>query len=298
MTSLSLLAALCGLSMTMTAPPTDYTSIPPDPAEVEQTLSATKMSLSQAIGAAEKSANGTAIDARAILTGELRYEITVGAGGIARKVIVNAQTGAVSAPLLTIQSAIEIANKKHQGAVRWATFDFTAEPAVAQVMVFSGGKAYEVVVNANDGSIVSDTEKPRFPGMPFKGELTKLPSGLEYVDMVEGTGPAPSGPQAMVKVHYTGYFTDGNKFDSSVDRGQPAQFSLGGVIPGWTEGVGSMKVGGKRKLVIPYALGYGERGRGPIPPKATLIFDVELLEIMSTPEAPAAPAPATKPAGK
>ena len=287
MISLSVLAAVCGLHMTMTSPPTDFTSIPPDPAEVEQTLSASKVSISQAITAAEKATSGTAIDARAILSGELRYEVTVGAGGIARKVIVDGATGAVSAPTLTMQSAVDIANKKHQGVVRSATFDFTTEPAVAQVLVYVGGKAFEVVIDANTGEVKSDTEKPRFPGLPFTGALTALPSGLQYVDLVEGTGATPPNPQAMVKVHYTGYFTDGNKFDSSVDRGQPAQFSLAGVIPGWTEGVGSMKVGGKRKLVIPYALGYGERGRGPIPPKATLIFDVELLEIMASPDAPA-----------
>ena len=103
----------------------------------------------------------------------------------------------------------------------------------------------------------------------------------------------------MSAVHYVGTLLDGTKFDSSVDRGQPAQFPLGGVIPGWTEGVGSMKIGGKRKLVIPYALAYGERGRGPIPAKATLIFDVELLEIQepAAGAAPAGAAPAAAPAG-
>ena len=160
----------------------------------------------------------------------------------AAAVIVNASTGAVSAPVLTMQSAIEIANKKHGGVVRSASFDFTAEPAVARVMVYTGGKAFEVVLDANDGKMVSDTEKPRFPGMPFTGELTKLPSGLEYFDLVEGKGAMPSGPQAMVKVHYTGYFTDGSKFDSSVDRGEKFQFSLGKaeVIKGWDLGVASM----------------------------------------------------------
>lgn len=107
-------------------------------------------------------------------------------------------------------------------------------------------------------------------------------SGLKYFDLKAGTGASPHSGQS-VTVHYTGWLTNGSKFDSSVDRGQPFTFTIGQgqVIPGWDEGVMSMKVGGKRQLVIPPSLGYGERGTpgGPIPPNATLIFDVELLGV-------------------
>lgn len=107
----------------------------------------------------------------------------------------------------------------------------------------------------------------------------ELASGLQYMELAEGTGPeATAGQQATV--HYTGWLTTGQKFDSSRDRGQPFTFALGGrqVIAGWDEGVQGMKIGGRRKLVVPAELGYGSRGAGGIiPPGATLIFTVELL---------------------
>ena len=110
--------------------------------------------------------------------------------------------------------------------------------------------------------------------------MTKNPSGLEYRDEVVGTGrEAKSGDK--VSVHYTGTLTDGKKFDSSRDRGDPFQFPLGAgyVIRGWDEGVAGMKVGGRRTLRIPPEIGYGPRGMGPIPPNSTLLFDVELLDV-------------------
>lgn len=106
------------------------------------------------------------------------------------------------------------------------------------------------------------------------------PSGLRYVDLTVGSGPSPVNGK-LVRVHYTGWLTDGTKFDSSLDHGQPLVFPVGKgmVIPGWDEGVLSMKVGGKRKLIIPPQLGYGAKGSPPvIPPDATLIFEVELLD--------------------
>jgi FKBP-type peptidyl-prolyl cis-trans isomerase FkpA len=106
-------------------------------------------------------------------------------------------------------------------------------------------------------------------------------SGLQYEDLTEGTGAAAKAGDS-VEVHYTGWLTNGKKFDSSLDRGKPFAFSLGAgrVIKGWDEGVAGMKVGGKRKLLIPAALGYGARGAaGVIPPNADLVFEVELLGV-------------------
>jgi peptidylprolyl isomerase len=128
--------------------------------------------------------------------------------------------------------------------------------------------------------------KPAAEAATKEGKTTKMittPSGLQYEDTVVGTGASPKPGQKCV-MHYTGWLWEngakGKKFDSSVDRGQPFEFQIGVgmVIKGWDEGVMTMKVGGKRTLLIPPGLGYGSRGAGGvIPPNATLVFDVELL---------------------
>ena len=113
------------------------------------------------------------------------------------------------------------------------------------------------------------------------GKTVTTASGLKYVDSVVGKGASPTAGKT-VKVHYTGTLENGKKFDSSVDRNEPFSFTIGvgQVIQGWDEGVMTMKVGGKRKLIIPSGLGYGPRGAGGvIPPNATLLFDVELLDV-------------------
>ena len=116
---------------------------------------------------------------------------------------------------------------------------------------------------------------------PSTGAEVTTASGLKYIDIVEGTGETPKKGQT-ISVHYTGTLENGKKFDSSVDRGQPYEFRLGEgtVIKGWDEGLATMKVGGKRKLIIPPSLGYGQRGSPPnIPPNSILHFDVELVAI-------------------
>jgi FKBP-type peptidyl-prolyl cis-trans isomerase len=127
------------------------------------------------------------------------------------------------------------------------------------------------------GPTASQASKPGASG----GKMQSTPSGLQYEDLVVGSGATPRSGQTAV-VHYTGWLDDGKKFDSSLDRGRPFEFQVGvgQVIKGWDEGVATMQVGGKRRLLIPAELGYGARGAGGvIPPNARLTFEVELLDV-------------------
>jgi len=139
---------------------------------------------------------------------------------------------------------------------------------------------------------MEDSEKQRKVGVEFleknkaKEGVKTTASGLQYEVVKEGSGAKPKA-EDTVRVHYTGTFVDGKKFDSSRDRGEPAEFPVSGVIPGWTEALQLMSVGSQYKLVIPADLAYGERGQPGIPPHSVLLFDVELLDVKTASAAPA-----------
>lgn len=148
------------------------------------------------------------------------------------------------------------------------------ETGAGDVIPANATLTFEVeLISVRDGA-------PANPTKVNDTDYTTTPSGLKYYDLVVGTGAQPQSGQT-VTAHYTGWLLDGTQFDSSLNRGQPFSFQLGAgqVIPGWDEGLATMNVGGKRQLLIPSDLGYGSQGGGPIPPDATLIFEVELLDV-------------------
>jgi len=151
-----------------------------------------------------------------------------------------------------------------------------------------GPKINELVGRKQSAAAAKEKEKGKafLEKMAKEKNAKKLPSGVIYIPMKEGKGAAPKATD-MVKVHYHGTFPDGKVFDSSVDRKTPAEFPLNGVIPCWTEGVQKLKVGGKAKLVCPSDTAYGDQGMaGAIPGGATLVFEVELLDIVKPEAAP------------
>jgi hypothetical protein len=180
---------------------------------------------------------------------------------------------------VSLAKVVSEAEQRLGGRALEARVDLDGDGARVHVSVFGKGSAHRLVLDPSGEVLVEEPIVRSFPGAPLAGDEQHSDTGLVWWDLVEGDGPAPSGPTAKVKVHYTGWLLDGTKFDSSVDRGEPITFPLNRVIPGWTEGVGSMKVGGKRKLVIPSQLGYGARDMGQIPPNSVLVFDVELISI-------------------
>ena len=183
----------------------------------------------------------------------------------------------IRASKTSLAAAIVEAEKSAGGVAYSAAMKLDGAKPSVEVTVYGGGKQIQVSIDAATGKVASSTLVPRFPGDPVTGEPTKTTTGLQYFDIKVGKGASPK-PTSACTVHYSGWLVDGTMFDSSVKRGQPATFPLNRVISGWTEGVGGMKPGGKRKLIIPFSMAYGPNGRPPtIPPKATLIFDVELI---------------------
>jgi FKBP-type peptidyl-prolyl cis-trans isomerase FklB len=171
-------------------------------------------------------------------------------------------------PVLFAKGMIDSENKKNA---------LDEQTAQGYVMAYVQKKQAEKM-KKEFGKNIDEGEKFLADNKKREG-VQETPSGLQYEVITLGTGAKP-GPEEVVKVHYTGTLLDSTKFDSSVDRGEPAVFGVNQVIKGWQEGIQLMPVGSKFKFYIPYELGYGENGTGPIPPYSTLVFEVELLEIV------------------
>ena len=180
-----------------------------------------------------------------------------------------------------IEAAIK-AEKETGGRLNSIEMIHGKNQTVFRAVCYTESDEITITMDSKTGDVIATAHyQPELPGVAVVegAELHESDSGLMWYDLVVGDGAKPESPASKVTVHYSGWFVDGKKFDSSLDRGMPATFRLNGVIGGWTEGVGSMRVGGKRKLLIPSHLAYGERGRPGIPPNAFLVFDVELLDI-------------------
>jgi hypothetical protein len=183
----------------------------------------------------------------------------------------------LSAKPITLAKAIESV-AKDGGVVSSAAFSADAQIALN---LFKEGVEHALVVDSTSGAVLTTTPVPLFPGDVVSGPGTTTAAGLRYYDIKVGEGPEAIAKTSTATVHYTGWLLDGTQFDSSIPRQQPFPVNLsGGVIEGWLQGIPGMKVGGKRKLVIPGNLAYGPGGRRPtIPPNAVLVFDVELLKL-------------------
>ncbi len=187
----------------------------------------------------------------------------------------------VDAAKVSIPHAVKTAEDAVKARATAVEFVLENEKLVIFVrLAAADDRTHLVQIDAASGAILDKKERGLYPGLPVRGDPVRTPSGIIYFDLLPGSGEPLSDPDATVTVHYTGWFVDGTKFDSSVDRNQPLSRPLATLIKGWVEGLSGMKIGGKRKLIIPHTLAYGEAGmEGRIPPRALLIFDIELLAV-------------------
>jgi len=225
-----------------------------------------------------------------------------------------APAAAPAAPVYTEAQVIETIGWYMGKNSQAESFEFTPEQVEMVLRGFSAalngkpapfeqkqiGAQVQAYVTAKQEAFVAKLkQKGLAETAAFLAEVKKMPgvvmtpSGLCYEIIKPGEGPAPKVTDTL-KAHYTGALISGKVFDSSVARGEPVEFPLDQVIPGWTEGLQKIAKGGKIKLYVPPQLAYGDDGRPGIPPASTLVFEVEILDIKPTPPAPATPAPAGK----
>ena len=177
-----------------------------------------------------------------------------------------------------IAKAVEIAQKEVGGVASSAMVERDSVPPAIMVDVYTAKFLSRVKIDATNAKILERKDTPRFPGDPVSGQWTELPSGLKYYELKLGDGPSPTSPKNAVAITYAAWLTDGTPVDNSSDHGESLVISPSKLVVGLDEGLRTMKVGGKRKLLLPYDLAYGVGGKPPtVPPKATLIIDVELV---------------------
>ena len=204
----SCLVALSLATVSLANPPAadgDYTTLPPDPVELETTLSGLAVDMTAAADAAVKAGGGQLSAIRLVKQdGKWTYEVLLLDGGSMKRALVDATSGDVKVAKLGAGDAVKAAQAKVAGRVGMITSDLMGDPPIWRVTVFAKGKAHVVTVNAMDGSVISDEVQQRFPGEATDGKLEGEPGGLQWITVKEGTGASPKAPDSMVKVNYSG----------------------------------------------------------------------------------------------
>lgn len=187
----------------------------------------------------------------------------------------------IAALPLSLAGAVDKAEAEVGGHARSADLVLEGASATYTVDVFGAEGSARVTLDGRTGEVTGREELRRLPGLPVEGDPYVSETGLVFYDIVEGDGDEVPSQSAMVRFHVNGYLTDGTLFDSTYADGNARMFPLERTFPGFREGVGTMKAGGKRKLILPFQLAYGEHGKPPtVPHRAMIVYDVELLEVL------------------